>query len=234
MKGGPEAFAKFVPAIVAQVTAGDVAAAATVRAAVATLAHWDLPIGIRHEGALVGALHRKLESPNRYRSHWSLLNAARAQWEREIWVLICRTLQVASVAGLKALGRAPACEAPMAIQVVRLVKSVREFIRDDDNLPFSAKSLHDALKRVQLIKDDRRAWLTMAPIVQDVSPIGVPVTVFILRPLPVAAVTLKEPAHVRVPRPRQIPPCPDQAGNDRHGDDAPRVRRPRGHRAIDV
>jgi hypothetical protein len=230
---GPDAFRRWVPVILEAVVAGDVRAAEFVRQAVATLEHWDLPIGMKVEGAWVGAILKKLESPNRYRSHWAVLNGARAQWERCVWTLVERIEGCAGRSGLTALGRVPHCTERMSIQIVRLVSSVREFIRDDDNLAYSRKGLTDSLKRVGLIKDDRREWLHAAPIVQDVSPLGLPVTVFVLRPA--EASLFQERSHVHHPK-HQMPHRSRVAadGGAEEGRAVGRVRRRAGSRTVDV
>lgn len=73
---------------------------------------------------------------------------------------------------LQAMGVGQTCEEKRAVQVTRLVPSARNFIRDDDNLRFAVKPMFDALKRLKLIRDDSRTWLTHETPTQEVSTDG--------------------------------------------------------------
>lgn len=153
-----------------------------VRQAARDLQPYHCPIGRRDGRTWIFVFRQKLESPNRFRAHWSLQNGARAKWEQQVRIVICQALEVASWEWLAQLGRRPDCREKMRLQIVRLVPSSREFIRDDDNLAFSRKGLSDAMKRCGLLKDDRREWLDARPIYQDVAPNGFPLTVCVLWP----------------------------------------------------
>jgi len=45
------------------------------------------------------------------------------------------------------------------VQLIRQVPSARNFLRDDDDLTYTAKPVHDALKNAGIIADDGRAYL---------------------------------------------------------------------------
>lgn len=184
---GSEIFAAAVPAIVAAAAAGDPDLSVRVRQAMRDLEHWDLPIGAKYGDALVGVIPKKLEGINRWMSDWRMRKSLRQSWGKQLRQIHCAAEGLASWEGCRQLGRAPACRIKMAVQVLRFVPAVNQFIRDDDGLAGSPKQLYDAMKDVGLIREDRREWLSMQPIVQDVSPIeGRAVTVFILWPAPVA------------------------------------------------
>jgi hypothetical protein len=198
---GPETFRFYAPHLLEWVTAGWPELGRRVLQSLHGLERWDLPIGWKDgAGAWIAAFHIKLESPNFFMRDFRIRSAARAKWTRQLIAMIGKVEGVASHRGLIELGRMPNCQIPMAVQFVRLVPSAREFIRDSDNLAFSVKSIRDAMTDVGLIKDDKFKWLHAAPVVQDVSPIGVPVTLFILRPADLPAATLggsrvHQPAH---------------------------------------
>ena len=108
---------------------------------------------------------KQSESGNNRRKNLSIVEMIRQDG------MVARAEKVAARSSLIALGRVPACQVRMALQVVRLVPSVREFLRDDDNASFCTKGLADALTDVGLIRDDRREWLRTAPLIQDGSTI---------------------------------------------------------------
>ena len=199
MRTGRSRFLAAVPELLEQARARNLRIGVLIRQALTDLHHYECPIGLRAGDAWVLVVARKLETPNRYRAHWSLQNHARVQWERELREAVAQALQAASWGSVLELGRRPACAEKMVLQIVRLVASSREFIRDDDNLAFSRKGPSDALKRVGLLKDDRREWLEALPIYQDVAPLGRPLTVFFLWPA-VAGLFPQESPDVPNPR----------------------------------
>ncbi len=179
---GPEIFTAAVPELLAAARAKDHRIGVLTRQALRELHHYECPIGLRVDGAWVFVIAAKLESPNRFRAHWSLQNGSRAKWEKAMQVVVAQALGVAAWSSVLELGRQPACTEKMTLQIVRLVPSSREFIRDDDNLAFSRKGSTDSMKRVGLLKDDRREWLEAQQIYQDVAPKGQALTVFFLWP----------------------------------------------------
>lgn len=194
---GKQIFEADVPVLLEAARAGDPNLSVLVRTAMRGLAHWDLPIGLKVDDAWIGLLPKKLEGVNRWMADWRLRSSIRKRWGGLLWQVICAGEKVASRAGVVHLGRAPKCEIKMAVQVVRLVPSVRQFLRDDDSLHGAPKQLYDALKDVGLIREDRREWLSMCPPVQDVSPIaGTAVTLFLLWPAPPPADLLTGDPHV--------------------------------------
>ena len=186
---GVEIFRQAAPALLEAAQARNHRIGVLTRQALRDVQRYDCPIGLRVDAAWVFVLEGKLESPNRFRAHWSLQNSSRERWERRFRDVVCRTLGVASWEWLGQLGRRPTCAEKMTLQIVRLVKSSREFIRDDDNLAFSRKGATDAMKRLGLLKDDRREWLEALSIYQDVAPQGHALSVFFLWPS-AAALTL--------------------------------------------
>jgi len=177
-----EIFKAAVPELLASAQARDHRVGILTRQALRDVWHYHCPIGLRVDKAWVFVIAEKLESPNRYRAHWSLQNSARAKWEKRLQAVICAAVNVASWEWLGQLGRRPACTEKMVLQIVRLVGSSREFIRDDDNLAFSRKGSTDAMKHCGLLKEDRREWLEALSIYQDVAPNGRALTVFYLWP----------------------------------------------------
>jgi hypothetical protein len=229
---GLEIFGAAVPAIAEAATTGDPQLSVIVRQAMRELRHWDLPIGVKHGDVLIGAIDKKLEGINRWMSDWRLRSSLRKSWGSQFRNVYCRAVRVASWEGCKQLGRAPECRIKMAVQVVRFVPAVNQFIRDDDGLAGSPKQLYDAMKDVGLIREDRREWLSMHPVVQDVSPIpGRAVTVFLLWPAPVVGL-LTGASHVE---PTQRPDARRQVPTDdrrtEEGGTVSRVRRRAGPRA---
>jgi hypothetical protein len=171
-----------LPALLAAAVTRDPQLAQLVRQALWQIHHYHCPIGQRIGDTWVFVMGRKLDTPNKYKAHWSLQQSDRAQWERQLQACILKALGVASWEWLKHLHQVPATTQKMTLQIIRLVKSTREFIRDDENLAFSRKGSTDAMKRCGLLKDDRREWLEALPIYQDVAPNGHPLTVFFLWP----------------------------------------------------
>jgi hypothetical protein len=153
-----------------------------VRQALWQIHHFHCPIGRRIGDAWIFVAAMKLESPNKLRSSWRVATADRARWERQLQACVLQALGVASWQFLEQLGRRPVTTSKTTLQVLRLVPSTREFIRDDDNLGSARKGATDALKRTGLLKEDRREWLEALPTYQDVAPNGRAITVFFLWP----------------------------------------------------
>lgn len=229
-------FTAWGPRILAALDESPSKGAAVVRQALATFAHYDLPLGWRQDGAWILVIPKKLDSPNQtIWGHWRKLSAAKKAWEQWIWATVARVEGCASRFALQELQRAPACRVRMTLTVLRFVPSVRNFIKDDDNLAFSIKHANDALKAVQLVRDDNRDWLQVSLPIQDVSPIaGCPVTVFILRPEIPALFAGVTPHADR----REYPPAstkgPIDHGRAQEGRAVPGVRRRARARAVDV
>jgi hypothetical protein len=153
-----------------------------VRQALREIHHYHCPIGKQLGPAWAFVIAEKLTSPNKWLSSGFRQHGNRTKWERLLKAAILRALGVASWQWLDELGRLPATSVKMTLQIVRLVPSSREFIRDDDNLAFSRKQVSDAMKHVGLLKEDRREWLEALTIHQDVTPNGKALTVFFLWP----------------------------------------------------
>jgi hypothetical protein len=252
---GVETFKALAPELLRAHVDGDPQLLALVRKALIGLQHYDLPLGVKivpdplfPSTCWVMAVAGELKPPNAWlKSPWQQSHLSK-QWERRFRTAVTKTEGVASWEGLELLGRRPVCHDRMHIQVVRLVPSVRNFIRDDDNTSFATKQFSDALKRVGLIKEDRREWYTAAPLLQDVSPIAVPasdrkgrpttagvaVVLFILRPTTVAGLL---PGVPDADRSQYAPAHREETHVARRTEagrtDAGRRRRPRA-RAVDV
>lgn len=153
-----------------------------IRQSLRAIHHYHCPIGVRVGEAWALVIAEKLTSPNAWKASWMLQQAQRKKWEKLLKPAILQALGVASWEWLGQLGRTPETHCKVTMQIVRLVPSSREFIRDDDNLAFSRKQVTDALKRLGLLKEDRREWLDSQSIYQDVAPNGRPLTVFLLWP----------------------------------------------------
>lgn len=120
---------------------------------------------------------RRLESPNQSRgAHWRVRHRIAQEWEQEIAIEAVRR-----GAGLWITRQPPAGK--MRVEVERHLPSLRNAIRDDDNLRFAVKPLLDALKRQYLIRGDSRKWLDHPTPTQHVSPDGKDYTVIRIAPV---------------------------------------------------
>lgn len=153
-----------------------------VRQSLREIHHYHCPIGQKLGPAWAFVIAEKLTSPNKWMSSGFKQHSNRTKWARLLQAAILRALGVASWSFLQELGRLPATHVKMTLQIVRLVPSSREFIKDDDNLAFSRKQCTDAMKHLGLLKEDRREWVEALTIHQDVSPNGKALTVFFLWP----------------------------------------------------
>lgn len=150
---------------------------------------------------------RRLESPNTWQGrHWRVKHRISQEWENAIGgAVMDKIVAEAKRRGVKdakpdfptALmcmlgprGIAKACPSDawlMAatrrrVHVERHVPSMRNFIRDDDNLRFAVKPLLDALKRQGYIKNDSRKWLEHPTPTQHVSEDGKDWTIVRIEP----------------------------------------------------
>lgn len=105
---------------------------------------------------------RELVSPNRWNGrHWRVKHRISQDWQEEIEVLLWGVIHEYA-----------AKDCRRRVHVAREVPSMRNFIRDDDNLRFSVKPLLDALKRCELIVNDSRKWIELPMPEQRVSSDG--------------------------------------------------------------
>ena len=186
-----KAFESSLPQLLERARARDPRIGILIRQALREVHHYHCPLGFRIDQAWVFVIAEKLQSPNKTMASWMLQQNARKKWQKLLEPAIAKAAGAASFNWLQQLGRAPACAEKMVLQIVRLVPSTREFIKDDDNLAFSRKQSTDAMKHLRLVKDDRREWLDALPIYQDVASNGRALTVFIL--WPVAAGLFSDP-----------------------------------------
>ena len=178
-----KAFEESLPQLLELARARDPRIGILIRQALREVHHYHCPLGFRVDQAWVFVIAEKLQSPNKTMASWMLQQSARKKWQKLLEPAIAKAQGAASFTWLQQLGRAPQCAEKMTLQIVRLVASTREFIKDDDNLAFSRKQSTDAMKHLRLVKDDRREWLDALPIYQDVTPNGRALTVFILWPV---------------------------------------------------
>lgn len=125
-------------------------------------------------------VERELKSPNAWLwKHWRAKQKEREDWQTEIAIAMLRP-EVKKALSIWTLllakndipGAKRVCGERRRVTVTRSVPSLRNFIRDDDNLRFSVKPLNDALKRLGLIHDDSRKWLEQTLPTQEVSTDG--------------------------------------------------------------
>lgn len=122
-------------------------------------------------------VNRELKSPNVWQGrHWRVKHRETVAWETEIAVEMLtennRSSLIAILYLMNSFKPKRVCDEKRRVAVVRGVPSLRNFIRDDDNLRFSVKPLLDALKRLGLIHDDSRKWLDHETPTQEVSSDG--------------------------------------------------------------
>lgn len=133
---------------------------------------------VARDGSIEFRIQKILRSPNEYLGmHWREKHRERKAWEAALTNAIVISQGVPAARALLGPGAAlrdcvGACRVRRRVEVIRLAPSRRNFVRDDDNLRFAVKPLLDALKRVGLIKDDRRQWIDLPVPTQDVSPDG--------------------------------------------------------------
>jgi hypothetical protein len=128
--------------------------------------------------AIAFRVARELRSVNAWQGrHWSIKNRERQGWEDALTHALCLASGAQSVGAMLFLMNAiPAakrvCTTKRKVSIQRLAPSKRRFIRDDDNLAAASKPVLDALKRLAFIKDDRRQWIDLVVVPQDVSTDG--------------------------------------------------------------
>lgn len=141
---------------------------------------------------LVLKIPRRLESPNTWQGrHWRVKHRLSQTWEKAIGAALCDQLAkqaggrmdfptaLLCMVGPKSIGE---CRQRNRVLVERQVPSLRNFIRDDDNLRFAVKPLLDALKRQGYIHNDSRKWLEHPTPTQSVSVDGKDWTIVTIEP----------------------------------------------------
>ncbi len=135
------------------------------------------------KGAMVEfRVARKLDSPNIWRGHWMIGHKLMQWWLTAFTTALATNAGCTSMARFQLEGQLPPVTFPMKVSVTRLVPSVRNFIKDDDDLRYTTKPINDALKHAGLIKDDSREWLTQEMPTQEVSPDGLYWTIVRIEP----------------------------------------------------
>ena len=137
---------------------------------------------------------RRLESPNTWNGrHWRYKHRISQEWESAIGGAFYEQIAGAPRDFVTALGCMVGPRkwegiivGRQRVEVERHVPSVRNFIRDDDNLRFAVKPLLDALKRQGYIKNDSRKWLDHPTPTQHVSANGKDYTVIRISPVELA------------------------------------------------
>lgn len=108
----------------------------------------DYRVERRSTGGIDIVVPRQLVTPNVWNGrHWRVKHNMTVAWQQAITVAL-RTSRY----------NQPVEQRRVRVTVYRGVPSLRNFIKDDDNLRFAVKPLLDALKRLGLIFDDRREW----------------------------------------------------------------------------
>ena len=136
-----------------------------------------IPAG-RRSTCLELKIPRRLESPNTWNGrHWRVKYRLSQTWEQEViaarmWTNRGVRSDVPFEECVNGLKRRPESIGLVRVEVERHVPSMRNYIRDDDNLRFAVKPLLDALKRQGYIKDDSRKWLDHPTPTQHVSADG--------------------------------------------------------------
>lgn len=127
---------------------------------------------LERDGTIEIRLPHRLESPNKtLHAHWRVRTRDKAEWKARLLTVIADAGGVTSVAAferpIEALGLPPVNERRI-VRIDRQVPSSRNFIRDDDNLVFSAKPLLDRIRALGFVRDDSREWITLT-VTQRVS-----------------------------------------------------------------
>jgi len=132
--------------------------------------------------ALVLRIPRRLESPNTWNGrHWRVKHRISQEWED--CVRSCEKDADTYERPVLTFDADGNVAHRVRVTVERYVPSMRNFIRDDDNLRFAVKPLLDALKRQGYIKNDSRRWLEHPTPTQHVSTDGKDWTVVTIEPI---------------------------------------------------
>lgn len=131
------------------------------------------------DGAIVIRLPHRLESPNKMlHAHWRERTRDKQTWATRLRMAISNATNRASVAEfekpydalVQQLGFAPVT-GHRWVTFERLVPSSRNFIRDRDNLVYSAKPLLDQVRKAGFLRDDSSKHITLE-VTQRVSDDG--------------------------------------------------------------
>jgi hypothetical protein len=158
---------------------------------------------VSNEGlVLVFRVARKLDSPNQWRRHHMSGHKLMTWWAHAFNAALALEAGCLSWAGyqlkvgasdparpflgvksgrLKA-GQVIPVEDRRRVSVVRLVPKRANFLRDDDDLAYTVKPVHDALVNGGFLLNDRREFLESAPVQQGVSPDGLAWTIVTVGP----------------------------------------------------
>lgn len=142
---------------------------------------------VQADGTVVLRLPLRLASPNEtLHAHFRVRTEIKKAWRAQLEAAVATATGRLSVADaeplVRALGLEP-CAGRRRVEVTRLVPSVRNLIKDDDNLVYAQKPLLDQIRRAGFLRDDARAWTELAPPVQAVSEDGLDWTVVVITPL---------------------------------------------------
>jgi hypothetical protein len=145
----------------------------------------------------IGGWHLRIGLPlmsgnHQQGAHWATRDKDRVAWDVAVQNALIVAADVRTWAQYQRL-RAAAPRLRMLLVLTREVPSLRNFIRDDDDLMWSAKRLRDALKANHLFVDDSRKWLVYDLPLQKVSADGQYWTDIVIVPLPVAAPSRPRP-----------------------------------------
>jgi hypothetical protein len=116
-------------------------------------------------------------------AHWATRDRDRVAWDVALQNALIVAANVRTWPEYQRL-RVKAPKVRMGLVLTREVPSRRNFIRDDDDLMWSAKRLRDAMKANRLFFDDSRKWLDYGLPLQEVSADGQYWTDIVIAPLP--------------------------------------------------
>jgi hypothetical protein len=125
-------------------------------------------------------LPHRLESPNKMlHAHWRLRTKDKHAWRTRLLMVMADAAKLSTVSAyeqpyqalIDLCGYQPVTGRRI-VRVERLVPSVRNFIKDRDNLTYSVKPLLDQVKKLGFLRDDSMEWIELVPPTQRVSDDG--------------------------------------------------------------
>jgi hypothetical protein len=128
-------------------------------------------------------LPRLLRSPNAtYWRHWRIKQREAKTWRALLLAALLADPAGAPIVRIALQGGRVITAGPRRVRIERWCARPQQFIRDRDNLAFSAKHLVDALVGIGLLHDDDPAWADRPIPTQHVSAQGRTYTVVVVEP----------------------------------------------------
>lgn len=121
---------------------------------------------VEADGSIEIRLPHRLESPNKLlHAHWRARTAEKKAWHARLRAVIADAAGLTSLAThhereLEALGLARATSHRRVV-VERQVPSIRNFIKDRENLVYSVKHLLDQVRGFGFVRDDSMKWIDL-------------------------------------------------------------------------